>query len=287
MLSGLLRSLTVLTFALSAVAHAQVQASLRLAKKEVIAGEAIPANLTLTNNSGRELTLQGDGRISWLDLVVKNSRGIPVSPRGNAQFGPIILPAGQSLTRRIDLNQYYRITELDSYSVYAVVRPNMNDRQEGFMSNRLLFQVTTGQRFWHQKFGFSGQTREFVVLTSSGEKGTQLYAQVLDANLGTPLSTATLGTALMFREPSVTLDGQQMLHILALISPAMYQHTLISPNGAIISQTFHQRAAQGEPSLVTFGDGSVQVANSIPYDAKAAAEERAKGKKASDRPPGF
>ena len=34
----------------------------------------------------------------------------------------------------------------------------------------------------------------------------------------------------------------------------------------------HQRGPQGDPQLLTFADGSVRVANSIPYDPKAAAE---------------
>lgn len=284
---GLLRSLVVVTFALTAMASAQVQVSLRLVKKEVMAGEAVMAHITLTNNSGRELVLQGDGRVSWLDFVIKNDRDIPISTRGNIQFGPVVIPAGQSLARSIDLNQYYRVNEVGSYSVYTVVRPNPQDRQEGFMSNRLLFSATSGQRYWHQRYGFGGQTREFVVLTNKNDQTTELYVQVLDSTLGTPLRTVSLGGALMFRDPSITLDGVQMLHVLALVSPTMYQHTLVSPNGEVIRQEFHQRAAQGDPSLVTFGDGSVKVANSIPYDPKKAAAERAKGHKASDRPTGF
>lgn len=287
MIPGMMRALLTIVFTLTAVANAQVQVSLRLMKKELMAGEAVPATITLTNNSGRELTLRGDGRISWLDCVIKNDKGMPISPRGDAQFGPVVIPAGQSLSRRVDLNQYYRLTELGAYSVYAVVRPNMQDRQEAFMSNRLLFNVTTGQRYWHQKYGYSGQTREFVVLTNPGEQLTQLYVQVLDANLGTPIRTIVLGSVLTFREPMITLDGQQILHVLALVSPTMWRHSRVSPAGDLISQELHQRGARGEPSLLTFGDGSVQVSNSVRYDDKAASEERAKARKASDRPPGI
>jgi hypothetical protein len=52
-----------------------------------------------------------------------------------------------------------------------------------------------------------------------------------------------------------------------------------------VDRKLHQRGQLGDPQLLTFGDGTVKVTNSVVYDQKAAAEARSKVRKASDRPP--
>ena len=59
----------------------------------------------------------------------------------------------------------------------------------------------------------------------------------------------------------------------------------IDTDGKVAERQIHQRGSQGDPQLLTFADGTVRVANSIPFDPKAAAEAKAKIRKASDRPP--
>jgi hypothetical protein len=70
-----------------------------------------------------------------------------------------------------------------------------------------------------------------------------------------------------------------------LATPSMWVHCVVDTDGNLVNRQIHQRGPQGDPQLLTLGDGTVQVANSIPYDPKAAAELRAKIRKASDRPP--
>ena len=89
----------------------------------------------------------------------------------------------------------------------------------------------------------------------------------------------------MLRKPLSTVDRQQRMHVLFLATPTMWVHCVVNTDGKLVERQIHERAAQGDPQLLTFGDGTVKVANSIPYDAKAAAEQKAKVRKASDRPP--
>ena len=83
-----------------------------------------------------------------------------------------------------------------------------------------------------------------------------------------------------------TVDAQQRMHVLFLATPTMWVHCQINSDGKLIGRQIHQRGEEGDPQLLTLGDGSVRVANSIVYDAKAAAELKAKTRKASDRPAG-
>jgi hypothetical protein len=59
----------------------------------------------------------------------------------------------------------------------------------------------------------------------------------------------------------------------------------VNLDGALVDRKLHQRGQLGDPQLLTFGDGTVKVTNSVVYDQKAAAEARSKVRKASDRPP--
>jgi hypothetical protein len=133
--------------------------------------------------------------------------------------------------------------------------------------------------------GSTSQTREYRVLTYSGDQKTSLYVQILDGRTGMPYTTYALGDALMFRRPMTTLDRQQRLHVLYLASPSVWVHACVDNQGRLVSRDLHKRGPVSDPSLTTTADGKVQVAGSIPYDPKA--EERAlkNTHKLSDRPP--
>jgi hypothetical protein len=157
----------------------------------------------------------------------------------------------------------------------------------GASTNRVLFNLNPGRPYWAQKVGLPGrpgQTREYRILNFSGNQKSQLYAQVIDNRTGMPVRTFLLGDALSLRKPSVTVDRSQRMHVLFLTSPTMYTHCLIDTDGRVVEQKFHQRGPQGDPQLITGGDGQVAVSNSIPYDPQAVAAEKAKTRKASDRP---
>ena len=158
---------------------------------------------------------------------------------------------------------------------------------EGSSTNRVMFNQSPGRLYWSQKVGVSGgssNTREFRLLNFSGDNKTQIYAQIVDGQTGQFVRTFLLGDVLMLRKPLATVDRQQRMHVLFLATPTMWVHCVVSTDAKLVDRQIHQRGPAGDPQLLTFGDGTVRVANSIPYDAKAAAEQRAKVRKASDRP---
>lgn len=267
-------------------ARAQLDASLRLLKNQHVAGEQVIAVVTVTNHAGRELLFASDGRMQWLDFVVRDSRGNPVSPRGRYLFGPMKIAAGQTLAREVDLSQHFQLNRPGNFSVSAVINPP-KESVEGVSTNRVTFTQSSGVLYWSQKVGLSRDptnTRDFRVLSFAGDNKNRLYAQVHDSRSGEPVRTFPLGEVLMMRRPMATVDRKQRMHVIFLSTPSMWVHSVVDTDGRLVSRNVHQRAAQGDPVLVTAADGSVKVTNSIPYDAKANAEERAKARKASDRP---
>jgi hypothetical protein len=268
-------------------AHGQLATTLKLAKNQHLAGEPVMAMVTITNHAGKELVFHSDGRFQWLDFILKNSKGDPVNAKSNTIFGPMKIAAGESKAREVDLSQYFQLSEPGNYSVSAMIR-QPGDNTQGTSTNRIFFNQSPGRLYWSQKVGIPGSTnrsREFRILNFAGDSKSQIYAQILDVQTGQFVRTFLLGDVLMLRKPLATVDRQQRMHVMFLATPTMWVHCVIDTDGKLNDRQIHQRGPQGDPQLLTFGDGSVRVANSIPYDPKAAAEARAKIRKASDRPP--
>lgn len=284
----MIRSLRILSLALAfaGAAQAQLSTSLRLNKKQYVAGEPVIAVVTITNHAGQPLTFASDGRTQWLDFLIKDRFGEPVTPRGRTMFGKMTIKAGESLAREFDLSQSYQLGDAGNYSVSAMVHIPGNGIS-GSSTNRVLFNQSPGVPYWSQKVGIagrSGQTREFRVLNFSGDEKAQIYAQVIDDKTGQNVRTFLMGDVLMLRRPLATVDRQQRMHVMFLATPTMWVHYQVDTDGKVVDRQIHQRGSQGDPQLLTFADGTVRVANSIPYDPKAAAEAKAKIRKASDRP---
>lgn len=267
-------------------AHAQLASSLRIAKKQHLTGEAVIAVVTVTNHTGRELVLQSDGRMQWLSLSLKTSNGTPVNPKSNKLFGPIKIGVGQTMTREVDLTQHFQLNQSGNFTASATIR--LPDSQaEGTSTNRAFFNQSSGRLYWSQKVGTSAssnQTREYRILNFSGDSKPQIYAQIADGKTGQLVRTFLLGDILMLRKPTVTVDRSQRMHVIFLATPVMWVHYVVNTDGNIINRQIHQRGPVGDPQLLALPDGSVQVTNSIPYDPVAAAEQKAKIRKASDRP---
>ncbi len=268
------------------VAQAQLATSLKVNKRTYLAGEPVVATVTITNHSGRELVFFGDGRTPWLNFSVKNHRGDTVLPRGRGDFGKMKIKAGESLAREVNLSQYFLLDEPGNFSVSAVVH-TPGSTTDGATTNRTSFSQSSGAPYWTQKVGIprTGSTREYRLINFSGDTKTQLYAQIIDGRTGQNVRTFLLGDIMMLRKPLATVDKAQRLHVMFLATPTMWVHCQIDTDGKLVDRQIHQRADQGDPQLLTYGDGTVRVANSIPYDPKAAAEANAKIRKATDRPP--
>lgn len=269
------------------VGHAQLVTSITLNKKNYVAGEAVIAEVIITNHSGRELTLASTRQLPWLSFVVTNSAGNPVPTRRLNAFGALKINIGESLAKQVNLTDYFLLNSQGNFAVSAVIR-DPAQQFEGATTNRVLFNLNPGRVFWSQKVGVSNdqgaQTREMKLITFSNGQNTQLYAQTLDGRTGVPLQTFPLGDALMLRKPMVTLDGASRMHVMYLATPSVWVHCQVSADGKLVARDIHKRAPQGDPILMAYGDGSVRVMNSIPYDPKAAEKERATIRKASDRP---
>ena len=225
------------------------------------------------------------GRVSWLDFSIRNSRGVILSPGRGLNFRSVRVPAGRSVSKTIDLNNLYRVSDFGNYSCHAVVR--MPDGAGTFNSNRVGFNVTKARTIFAQKVGVPGtrNVREYRVQIFNASRKTSLYVQVQDPSTGKMLQSFELGEALTFRKPQATVDGRNNLHVLYLTSPTLFSHAQVSPEGNLMGRTYFKRAATGQPHLQTFANGQVAVAGGIPHDPNAEKLQRAQIRRLSERPP--
>jgi hypothetical protein len=219
---------------------------------------------------------------------VTNAQGNPVTILKANTFGAMKIKAGESLAKQVNLAEYFLLNSQGNFAVSAVIR-DAQKRFSGASTNRVLFNLNPGRLYWTQKVGVSSdgkgaKTREMRLLTFSNGENNQIYAQIADGTSGVPLRTFLLGDTLMLRKPMVTLDGERRMHVMFLSTPSMWVHCQVDTDGQLVKRDLHKSPAQGDPVMMAYGDGSVRVANSIPYDAVAAAKARDLIHKISDRP---
>ena len=269
-------------------AYSQVNVRLQMSKSNYILNEPVSATVFITNHAGRELVLRGNGSRPWLSFHVTSSgRTIPSARRMN--YSPVVIPAGQTVSRTVSVSASYSLGRVGNY--YCTAAVNMpGATRNGFSSNRIQFTVSKGRTAWVQRAGVPnapGEIREYKLVTFTGNRSMELFAQVNSANTGANIRTIPLGKVLSFRRPTGTLDGSNNMHALYQVKPNLFSHASISPKGKLLSVDQHKRGqAGGDPRLITFGDGQVQVAGGVPFDAQADAVQRAKIHGVTDRPSG-
>ncbi|MEM9079811.1 MAG: hypothetical protein AAGC74_03860 [Verrucomicrobiota bacterium] len=262
--------------------HAQLNVDLQVSRRQFIAHEAIPVSVRLTNRAGKELFLHGDGRRPWLDFVVVDKRGTPMRPLGGVlNFQAAKVPVGRSVAKNIDLASVFALESYGNYTVYAVVTLPTG---ESFQSARNSFTVTKGRTIYEQRVGLGKKARDYRLITFAPANKSYLYFQAELVDQGRVAITYPIGEILVFRKPQATVDKAGDLHALYLAAPDRYMHIRIDSQGRLAEKKIYKRGAVGDPRLVAFADGEVQVAGGILHDAKKQAAQRAKIRKISERP---
>src|SRR5438128_933345 len=204
---------------LAGTATAQIQVDVKLPRLQYIAYEPLVANLIVTNLAGRDVDLHDENGQPWFGFEVTASEGQPIAlisvRKGQA---PLNIPAGKTVTQKINLALLYGIHDFGIYRVRAHVY--FADVNKFFYSQTKVFEVTDARPIWQKTVGLPGgaggpgNARTYSLLTNRFPDHTSLYVRVEDKDNGIVYATYSLGHVITFDEPQAELDNANQLHVL-------------------------------------------------------------------------
>jgi hypothetical protein len=267
-------------------ALAQIQVELKFPRLQYIAYEPVVANLTITNLAGRDVDLRDAGNQSWFGFEVSGGQGQSIPAIANSSTEPLSVPAGQRVTRKINLTPLYGVHDFGTYRVRAHIY--FADLNKFFYSPTKVFEVTDARPIWQktvgipQESGASGNARTYSLMTNRFPDHTSLYVRVEDKDNGMVYATYSLGQIIAFDQPQAEFDRSNQLHILYCAAPRTWSYARVGLNGELVS-----RASFGEtksrPRLVHADDGVIKVAGGM-MDTPVTRAARNNAAKLSDRP---
>lgn len=263
--------------ALPVLAHAQVQVDISMKRNLYIRYEPVLATVTITNLTGRELSLVDRGHERWFGLQLETMDGRPIPSAGEYTNDPVELGPQQKISRTVNLTPLFPVSEFGGYRLKASVFVEETNRY--FTSPPLHFEITDGRLMWQKTVGVpdgapgAGTTRTISLLSHRLPQNTVLYIRIEDPQAGAVYCTHQLGRFLTFGSPNVMLDRQNQVHILQNAAPKAFLYSKIGLNGEVLDRRSYNEFST-RPALRRGSDGSVLVVGGQVYDPNAAPPEQ-------------
>ena len=271
--------------------NAQLIVNMNLPKTNYLSYEPMVATVTVYNRAGNDVVLGGPKGRGWMSFDVYRD-GQLLSPRSfDGGFETMLLKAGRSVTKKVDINRLYPVADYGSYTINASVY--FPPRRSYFSSKKRRVNVTDARAFWKQSFGFSqgrnklASFRQFSLHEHRESANSALYVRLRETKGTKVYCTFSLGRFINVRKPQATIDAQNRLHVMHMISPRVYSHAKVSPEGAFLGNEYFRETTETRPSLVIDAGGSVKVVGGIAYDPNKPPEAKNQPKSASELPPGL
>lgn len=274
---------------MAAPARAQIQVELKLPRLQYIAYEPVVAKLAITNLAGRDIDLRDADGQGWFGFEITGGEGQPIAPlsAANKSEGALSIPAGKTVTQKINLTPLYSVHEFGTYRVRAHVY--FGDLSKFFYSQTKVFQVTDARPIWQKTVGIpdgapgAGDTRTYSLLSNRFPDHTSLYVRVEDKNSGVVYATYSLGRVIAFDEPRAEIDSTNQLHVLHCAAPRSWAYSRVGLNGELLTRSTFMES-KTRPRLRHAPDGTVLVLGGM-VEAPVAQSTKTTVPKLSARPP--
>lgn len=257
-----------------AAQNAQAQIEIRLSFKRhfYMAYEPVLATVSIRNLAGRDLPLADAPGIPWFGFQVMRGDSLPVPPlAADYKMEPIIIPAGETVERTVNLNSLFPLSEYGTYRIRATVY--FSPHEKYYQSAAQNIEISEGKVIWQRAVGVpegqkgAGENRVYSVMEFRQSQYNYLYVRVRDPDTGTIYCNAAIGRLLGVSEPTVELDASNTLHILHVTGPKAYLYTQIGPNGEVIGQET-LIAVKSRPQLRRDPSGLIAVRGGVPQSAE-------------------
>jgi hypothetical protein len=290
-----LLALCAVLCALGSTAHAQFETTVKLNKSTYLTHESVEATVNISNRSGSDVVMGGPNGMAWLSFEVNNPQGQRVPALRFRGDETLVFKAGASIAKTIKLSDYHSFSDYGIYSVTAAVYHPPS--QQYFASNRARASFTEVKPFWGPAFPFgvpmglpgAGQIRHYELSVLRDTEHTYLYVRLVDEKTKLRLATFSLGTCIMVTDPQISLDRNNMLHVLFMTKPHLHVHATVDTQGNLVKTAAYKEEGANRPQLVVAPDQTVGVQGGSIYDAVAEAARLApvKGRSIREKPPGL
>ena len=250
-------TILLLLLACQGQSFGQLNVDLQLSRQQFIRHEPIPLAVRITNRAGRELLLHGDGRRSWLNVMITDQRGNPVAPYSGLNFQAAKIPVGRSVAKQLDLNTLFPLHSYGKFTVTVIISLPTG---ETFQSGRKTFDITKGTTIYEQRVGLGADARDYRLISFAPGRTSYLYFQAELVQERRVVMTYPIGELLQHRPPESTVDKSGRLNVLYLGAPDRFIHVIIDSRGKVAKRTIYKRGPSGDPRLVAFANGEVKVA---------------------------
>jgi hypothetical protein len=259
-------------------------------RTEFFANEVMSATVNITNRSGAEVVVGGPGRTNWLQILIEDDFGkTPLPPLDVDGTKMMRIPAGATISQKLNLTQAYALADVGTYA--AVARVYYAPTNSYYDSNRKVFTVVDNKPIWTQSYGVpKGYMREGMVMCYNlhvyrDYDRAFLYFTLCDEKLKIRSVSYRLDPILTTRDPQIALDKNNWLHVFFQATTEVFTYCIIKPDGMIHSRK-HIHSAQGVPQLLAKEDGTLTVVGGT-VESEPGSGGAKKKRGVSDRPPGL
>ena len=274
-------------------ARAQVEMDIKLSRRTYILYEPIIATVNITNVAGRDLVFEDVPGKQWFNVEITTLDGSLLPPNDpDYKLTPLTIPAGQTVSRKINLAPLFPIRDGGQHRVRANVFLAETGRY--YSSSTAAFDLADGKLYWRQSVGVPGSkdVRQVSLLTNQLPDKMLLYVRIRDEDGNTVYTTQQLGKMILGgRDPEEMLDRENNLHVLQEAEPGGFLYTEVGLDGERLTQKAYVKAGSSHPFLAKTPSGDVVVRGGQIQVVRAVAEGgtvvAAPKPKLSDRPAGL
>jgi len=277
--------LSLLLLASSAVA--QFATNLTLPKNNFLQGEPLVAVLTITNRSGADVIVGGKGSRPWLQFQFEDGQGRQLSPVQIGSNDAFTLKAGGTTKHTVQIEGQSSTGQLGTFYTTAHIFHPISGQY--YATNRARVNVTDARPMFDDGFGVppgfpqAGRSRRYQAIVFRDIDSITLYARVVDDRTKEHLITQPLGPIITSIQPRIQIDAKNYLHLLFVVQPRLFCHTIVTPDGSIGKREYYRDLDGSRPTLVMTSAGAEVVGGESFDPAKAPAKAKS-FRKTSERP---
>ncbi len=218
--------------------------------------EPMPLIISIENVAPHNRLLANEKK-AWLDFLVTDSKGRPVTIENVLQVDPLYMPSGDVKNIKVDMTPLFSMRDPGRYKIQAVV--HIQGEQQ-MISKPIWVYLDRGRLMWQDKRRYGNEVLQYVLLSFNPEPAkSRLYLRVENPDANRVYSTQNLGYMTQVVSPKCFFDDEGVIHVMHTVGRGSYGYTRADPRGNLLTRKIYDSNPNDPPRLRQHPDGSVLV----------------------------